>query len=104
MNELIEVAPKVLLQLCRLSRLPLCLMKDREDSEYNSDMLEEGSYQLVFGSPANADYQVQKLISSLEHFRDFWRAYPDVNSCRGQSCKVKWLVHNSIFINSLKLI
>ena len=34
------------------------------DSECNSDMLEEGSYQLVFGSPENVDYQ-------LEHFKDF---------------------------------
>ena len=50
------------------------------DSECNSDMLEEGSYQLVFGHPENVDYQVQKPISNLKHFKDFWRAYPDVNS------------------------
>ena len=60
------------------------------DPECNSDMLEEGLCQLVFGSPENVDYQVQKLISNLEHFKDFWPAYLDVNSCRGQLCKVKW--------------
>ena len=41
------------------------------DPECNSDMLEEGSYQLVFGSPENVDYQVQKPISNLEHFKTF---------------------------------
>ena len=30
MNELMEVAPKVLLQLCHLMRLPLHLTKDRD--------------------------------------------------------------------------
>ena len=35
------------------------------DSECNSDMLEEGSCQLVFWSPENVEYQVQKLISNL---------------------------------------
>ena len=29
------------------------------DSECNSDMLEEGLYQLVSGFPENVDYQVQ---------------------------------------------
>ena len=43
------------------------------DSKCNSDMLEEGSYQLVFGFRENVDYQVQKLISNLEHFKDFLR-------------------------------
>ena len=38
------------------------------DSECNSDMVEEGSYQFVFVSPENADYQVRKLISNLKHF------------------------------------
>ena len=38
----------------------------------------------------NVDHQVQKLISNLEHFKDFWLEYTDVNSCRGQSCIVKW--------------
>ena len=38
------------------------------DSECKSDMLEEGSYQLVFEFPENVDYQVEKLISKLEHF------------------------------------
>ena len=38
------------------------------DSECNSDMLDEGSYQLVFGFLENADCQVQKLISNPEHF------------------------------------
>ena len=47
-------------------------------------MLEEGSYQLVFGFQENVDHQVQKLIFNLEYFKDFWHAYPDVNSCRGQ--------------------
>ena len=37
------------------------------DSKCNSDTEEEGSYQLVFGSGENVDYQVQKLISNLEH-------------------------------------
>ena len=60
------------------------------DPECKSDMLEEGSYQPVFGSSENVNYQVQKLISNLEHFKGFWRAYPDVNSCRGHSCIVKW--------------
>ena len=55
------------------------------DSECNSNTLEEGSYQLVF-----IDYQVQKLISNLEYFKDFWGAYTDVNSCRGQACVIKW--------------
>ena len=41
------------------------------DSKWNSDMLEEGSYQLVFGFRENVDHQVQKLISNLEHFKDF---------------------------------
>ena len=47
-------------------------------------MPEEGSYQLVLGFPEDLDYQVQKLISNLEHFKDFWRAYHDVNThfCR----------------------
>ena len=38
------------------------------DSKCNSDMLEEGSYELAFGPPENVDYQVQKLVSNLEHF------------------------------------
>ena len=38
------------------------------DLKCNKDMLEEGSYQLVFGFRENVDYQVQKLISNLEHF------------------------------------
>ena len=59
------------------------------DSKCNSNMLQEGSYQLVFGFQENVDYRVQKLISNLEHFKDFWRAYTDVNSSRGQSCIVK---------------
>ena len=37
------------------------------DSKCNSDMLEEGSYQPVFGFRKNVDYQIQKLISNLEH-------------------------------------
>ena len=35
------------------------------DSKCNSDMLEEGWYQLVFGFRENVDYQVQKLISNI---------------------------------------
>ena len=38
------------------------------DSECNSNMLEEGSYQLVFVYQENVDYKVQKLILNLEHF------------------------------------
>ena len=38
------------------------------DSKWNSDILEEGSYHLVFGFWESVDYQVQKLISNLEHF------------------------------------
>ena len=38
------------------------------DSECNSDMLEEGSCQLVVGFPENVNYQVETLISNLEHF------------------------------------
>ena len=57
------------------------------DLNCNSDMLEEGSYQLVFGFRENVDYQVQKPILNLEQFKDFWYAY--VNSCGGQSCVVK---------------
>ena len=59
-NELIEVAANVLLQLCRLLRLPL-----RLSWKIGTDFL-KGSYQLVFRFPENVDYQVQKLISNLE--------------------------------------
>ena len=40
------------------------------DSKWNSDMLEEGSYQLVFRFRENVhvDYQVQELISNLKYF------------------------------------
>ena len=41
------------------------------DSECNSDMLEEGSYQLVFGFRENVDYQVQNLISNLNIVKTF---------------------------------
>ena len=41
------------------------------DSECNNDMLEEASYQLVFGFPEKVDYQVQKLISNLNIFKTF---------------------------------
>ena len=74
------------------------------DSEYNSDMLKKLSYRFVFGFPENAGYLVQKMISNFEHFKDFWRAYPNLNSCRRQSCIVKWQIHSAILIISLKLI
>ena len=38
------------------------------DSECNGDMLEGGSYQLVFGSLKNVDYKVQKPISNFQRF------------------------------------
>ena len=41
------------------------------DSECNSDIQEEGSYQLVFGSLENVDYQVQNLISNWNILKTF---------------------------------
>ena len=40
---------------------------------------------LYSGSQENVSYQVQKLIFNLEHFKDFWCAYPDASSCSGKS-------------------